>query len=123
MKIEVSNGELLDKLSILEIKMQKISNPEKRVNIIREFELVKPLCDALIPAVAAEYENLLKINGKLWEIEDAIRELEARKLFETLFIETARQVYKLNDERARIKKKINRKTGSGLSEEKSYSGY
>lgn len=123
MKIEVSNGELLDKLSILEIKREKIRDPEKLSNINSEYTLIKPLVDSLIISVKTLYESLLKINLSLWEIEDTIRNFEQKKDFGNEFIETARSVYVLNDERARIKKEINRLTNSGLIEEKSYAGY
>lgn len=123
MKIEISNGELLDKLSILEIKIGKIQDTDKLMNINSEFSLIKPLADKLIPLVKAHYENLLQINRLLWEIEDTIRDLEHRHQFDEVFIQTARKVYRFNDERARIKREINRLTNSGLIEEKSYTGY
>lgn len=123
MKIEISNGELLDKLSILEIKRNKIRDPEKLVNVNSEYSLIKPLADKLIQAVQPQYESLLDINRLLWDIEDTIRELERSLDFGKVFIETARKVYQLNDERARLKKEINLITKSGLIEEKSYSDY
>lgn len=123
MKIEISNGELLDKLSILEIKQEKIQDVNKLSNVNQEYSLLKPLADSLLHLVKPEYEALVAINRKLWDIEDTIRDLERRKLFGDEFIHTARQVYQFNDERAAIKKEINRITGSGLTEEKSYSGY
>jgi len=123
MKIEVSNGELLDKLSILEIKQKKINDPQKLVNIKGEYSLLNPLAGVLLEAVRSEYEELLTINQQLWDIEDTIRELELNKDFSEIFIQTARSVYQLNDERSRIKKEINLKTNSGIIEEKSYSGY
>ena len=123
MKIEISNGELLDKLSILEIKLGKIRDPEKLVNIKSEFSLLKPLGDKLIPVVETLYGRLVDINLLLWEIEDTIRDFERNKRFGDDFIQTARKVYLFNDERAKVKKEINRLTNSGLLEEKSYSGY
>jgi hypothetical protein len=123
MKIEISNGELLDKLSILEIKRNKIRDPEKLVNVNSEYSLIKPLADKLIQAVQPQYESLLEVNRLLWDIEDTIRELERSLDFGKVFIETARKVYQLNDERARLKKEINLITKSGLIEEKSYSDY
>jgi len=123
MKIEISNGELLDKLSILEIKIGKIQDSEKLVNVRNEFNSLKPLGDTLIPKVEHWYKQLIEINRLLWEIEDTIRDLERRQQFGDLFIQTARKVYHYNDERARIKKEINRLTHSGLTEEKSYSEY
>jgi len=123
MKIEISNGELLDKLSILEIKLEKIQDPIKQINIQREHSQLKPLADNLLTIAESLYGNLMDINRLLWEIEDTIRELEGSQQFGNEFIQTARKVYLFNDERARIKKEINLLTGSGLTEEKSYSGY
>lgn len=123
MKIEISNGELLDKLSILEIKLEKIQYPDKLVNIKSEYLLIKPLGDSLLHLVEPQYKSLVAVNRLLWEIEDTIRDLERNKSFGDEFIETARKVYQFNDQRAEIKKEINRLTHSGLVEEKSYSGY
>lgn len=123
MQIEISNGELLDKLSILEIKLVKIADTGKLANIEGEYTLLKPLAIELIDSVKTHYENLLQINTLLWEIEDTIRAFEQNKQFGEEFIQTARRVYMLNDERARIKKEINRLTHSGITEEKSYTGY
>jgi hypothetical protein len=123
MQIEISNGELLDKLSILEIKQEKIKDPAKLKNIVSEYALIKPLCDKLIKDVADLYSSLVDINRALWEIEDTIRDLERNQRFDDEFIQTARKVYRYNDRRAHLKKEINRLTGSGLVEEKSYSGY
>ncbi len=123
MKIEISNGELLDKLSILEIKLGKINDPEKLVNIQSEYLLLKPLGNNLIECVQSLYDDLVDINRLLWDIEDTIRDLERSQRFDDEFIQTARKVYRFNDKRAQIKKEINRLTNSGLIEEKSYSGY
>jgi hypothetical protein len=123
MKIEISNGELLDKFSILEIKLEKIGDPGKLVNIRNEHALIGPLAGSLLPIVGSQYQELLKINRLLWEIEDNIRDFERNKIFDDGFIRTARQVYRYNDERARIKREINDLTHSGLTEEKSYAGY
>ncbi len=123
MKIEVSNGELLDKMSILEIKLERISDPGKLSNVRQEYEVVRPLADAIIPLVMRYYDNLKEINRALWDIEDHIRDFEKSQDFGPEFINTARNVYKLNDERSRLKREINLRTGSALLEEKSYSGY
>jgi Mg2+ and Co2+ transporter CorA len=123
MKIEVSNGELLDKVSILEIKMEKITDKDKLRNISKEFNLLKPLAGEILGQVRELFTRLKDINRALWDIEDRIREFESRKDFGGKFVETARQVYRMNDERARIKKEINERTGSGLVEEKSYQEY
>ena len=123
MKIEVSNGELVDKLSILEIKLNKIQDREKLKNIHKEYLLLEKAANLIIKKNDPLYTQLLEINQKLWEIEDRIRELEKKKDFGTDFIETARMVYFNNDIRAKIKKEINLKTNSDLFEEKSYEDY
>jgi hypothetical protein len=123
MKIEISNGELLDKLSILVIKIEKIGDAGKLSNVKAEFNLLKPLADKLLPLVEDLYLQLTDINRLLWEIEDSIRFLEREQQFDEVFIQTARKVYQFNDERARVKKEINLRTNSGLVEEKSYTGY
>ncbi len=123
MKIEVSNGELIDKLSILEIKLNKIQDSEKLKNIRKEYSLLEKAASLIIKRDDPLYRQLLDINQKLWEIEDRIRELEKNKDFSSEFIETARMVYFNNDIRAKIKQEINLKTNSDLFEEKSYEDY
>jgi len=123
MKIEVSNGELVDKLSILEIKLNKIQDSEKLKNIRKEYSLLEKAASLIIKRDDPLYRQLLDINQKLWEIEDRIRELEKKKNFGKDFIETARMVYVNNDLRAKIKQEINLKTNSDLFEEKSYEDY
>lgn len=125
MKVEVSNGELLDKLSILEIKSEKITDSGKLKNVNKERKvLLKEM--KKIPSFS-EIENLHKelrqINEKLWDIEDELRNLEKQKRFDNTFIELARSVYYTNDQRSVIKKNINRITKSSLIEEKSYEKY
>ncbi len=123
MKIEVSNGELIDKLTILEIKLQKIRDKNKRVNIKKEYDILKGATERIKAKISFLYDQLLEINQKLWDIEDRIRELERKKDFGSEFIETARAVYHHNDQRAKIKQEINQVTGSDLIEEKSYEDY
>ena len=127
MKIEVSNGELLDKISILELKLDKIKNKDKLVNIQKEFDELNPLCNELFRIYGGElqvhYLALAKINGELWDIEDWIRDCEREKRFDKEFVELARSVYITNDKRSEVKKIINILTGSGLVEEKSYKDY
>lgn len=123
MKIEISNGELVDKLSILEIKLNKIQDSEKLKNIRKEYLLLEKAASLIIKRDDPLYRQLLDINQKLWEIEDKIRELEKNKDFGSEFIETARMVYFNNDIRAKIKQQINLKTNSDLFEEKSYEDY
>ena len=127
MKIEVSNGELLDKISILELKMLKIKDKEKLDNILTEFNSLNPLCVVLFEQFGSElqklYLQLAKVNGKLWDIEDWIRDCESENRFDKEFIELARSVYITNDERSKLKKEINILTESILTEEKSYKDY
>ena len=123
MKIEVSNGELIDKLTILEIKSLRISDAEKSLNIVKELSIVKESAQEILPKVQDTYVKLREINESLWNIEDRIRSFERSKDFGDGFIELARSVYKQNDVRASLKKKINNMTNSGLSEEKSYEQY
>lgn len=127
MKIEVSNGELLDKISILELKMLKIEDEEKLVNIKKEFETLNPLVIELFELYGSPlqdmYLTLAKINGQLWDIEDWIRNCEREKRFDKEFVELARSVYITNDKRSLVKKDINLLTESGLVEEKSYQDY
>ena len=123
MKIEVSNGELIDKLTILEIKSLRISDSLKSQNIIKELNIVKESAQEILNDIPEVYIKLKEVNVSLWEIEDQIRSYERLKDFGGGFIETARSVYKLNDVRAALKKEINIITNSGLSEEKSYDQY
>ena len=127
MKIEISNGELLGKISILELKMLNITDEDKLVNINNEFNELNPfvhdLFDKYGPEIQELYLNLSKINGQLWTIEDDIRECERSKDFSEKFVELARSVYITNDKRCDVKKEINILTESGLVEEKSYEKY
>ena len=127
MKIEVSNGELLDKISILELKLLKIEDKEKLINIQKEFDELNPLCVELFEKFGGQLQNhyleLARINGLLWDIEDWIRNCEREKRFDGEFIQLARSVYVTNDQRSEVKKLINTTTGSELVEEKSYEDY
>ena len=125
MKVEISDGELLDKFSILEIKIEKIKDPSKLHNIKKEHKELLENCDSLlkIHKLSLLYLDLKSVNQKLWKIEDDIRELERIKNFGDEFISLARQVYFTNDERSRIKKEINLISGSSMIEEKSYESY
>lgn len=122
MKVEVSNGEILDKLSILEIKLEKIKDENKLKNIQGEYNILKNTSKEIVFDTNI-YEKLLNVNNRLWNIEDKLREKERKKEFDTEFIELARSVYFTNDERADIKRKINIETKSKLIEEKSYKKY
>lgn len=127
MLIEISNGELLDKLTILEIKLAEIKDKTKLVNIHKEFDslnsLAKKLFDNNDGQLQNHYLELASINRQLWDIEDRIRECEKAKRFDKEFIELARSVYITNDKRSEVKKIINVTTGSNLVEEKSYEEY
>ena len=127
MLVEISNGELLDKISILELKLLKIEDEEKLTNIMVEFDALNPLVIELFEKHDGQLQNhyleLAKINGQLWDIEDWIRDCEREKRFDKEFVELARSVYITNDKRCEVKKLINILTSSGLVEEKSYKEY
>lgn len=122
--VPISNGELVDKVTILEIKLRNINDIDKRFNIQYEFnELSLLMSDLYIKKTSEEYKSLLEVNNELWQIEDNIREKERKKEFDAEFIELARSVYRLNDKRAELKRLINLKFNSTIIEEKSYSKY
>lgn len=133
MKIEVSNGEIIDKLTILKIKLDQITDAEKLVNIQKEYDYLQGIVESIYAefkdnhAVVKElkflHEDLLNVNKTLWNIEDLIRECERQESFGADFIELARSVYYTNDDRSDVKKKINVLTGSLFVEEKSYEEY
>jgi len=124
LKIDVSIGEIVDKLTILSIKLDKFKDPEKRKNVEKEYQiLLQSLKTSDITPESEEFKKLKTINLKLWDIEDKIRVKEAEKSFDDEFIELARSVYFTNDERAEIKKQINLKYNSDLIEEKEYVNY
>ncbi|KKI19940.1 hypothetical protein CA236_10570 [Sphingomonas sp. ABOLG] len=120
--VPVSWGELLDKITILEIKRDRIARAEARENVLREYRLLRAIGAQVLnrSGVAALVEALKRVNETLWEIEDAIREQEAARDFGAEFVRLARAVYQRNDERAAIKREINRALESDLIEEKSY---
>lgn len=124
--LEVSPGELIDKMTILEIKLAKMSNARQLANVRREYDLVRrTFSDAVAstPALAGLTEQLKAANAALWQIEDEIREHERRQDFGDRFVNLARSVYRTNDQRAAIKRRINEMLNSALVEEKSYSDY
>jgi len=127
MKVEVSNGELLDKLSILELKLKNIKDDKKLINIKNEHGGLSPLCNNLFNnygnGLRGLYAKLSEINAELWKIEDDIRECERNKDFGDEFVRLARAVYFTNDKRSDVKKSINLLTESGFVEEKSYEDY
>jgi len=124
--VPVSAGELLDKITILRIKAARMSDAQKLANVRLELGLLEKTWTELGGAtteLTAEEHALQSVNERLWDIEDRIRDKEARQLFDREFIDLARAVYVTNDERAAIKKRINLHLGSRLVEEKSYISY
>jgi len=122
----VSPGELIDKLTILQIKSRRIDDAAKLANVRRELDVLTQ-CWKRSPwgsaDVAADEAALLAVNERLWDIEDRIRDKERARTFDAGFIELARAVYIENDQRAAIKKRINTALGSTIVEEKSYAAY
>ena len=123
--VPISVGELMDKITILEIKSERIKNPVQLKNIVYELEALRAvrlghIDRAMLEKLGAELKT---VNAKLWDVEDAIRDCDARGDFGTAFIELACAVYRLNDERSRLKKAINLASGSRLIEEKSYQSF
>ena len=125
-RVPVSPGELLDKITILRIKSRRMADPSKLANVRRELEALEETWRSS-PYAAAGIEDdvraLLEVNERLWTIEDDIRARERAGAFDADFIRLARAVYIENDERAAIKKRLNLKLGSTLIEEKSYAEY
>lgn len=131
MKIEVSNGELIDKLSILDVKSEMVKDEQKLVNINKEKEILNDCFQTLLSEVDPDmklklldfYLELIAVNKKLWDIEDDLRKKEIKREFGFHFVELARSVYYTNDKRADIKREINNLTNSDLIEEKEYKDY
>ena len=125
-QVPVSFGELIDKITILEIKARQISDPAKLANVHNELNLLNATWanhHASQTDIGKERARLLAVNEALWDIEDRIRLKEKAQAFDAEFIELARSVYFQNDERAAVKREINLKLGSQLVEEKSYQDY
>jgi hypothetical protein len=125
-KVPISPGELLDKITILRIKSQRMSDPAKLTNVRLELRALEQTWGASAYAkidVAADVAALLAVNERLWVIEDEIRDKERAQAFDAEFIRLARAVYFENDERAAIKRRINTALGSSIVEEKSYRDY
>ena len=132
MKIEVSNGDIFDKKSILLIKLEKIKDQKQLKNIEHELDIMVEATTTILDLLNDKddwsrcyglYDELLTVNEILWDVEDKIREKESKKEFDNTFISLARSVYKINDKRSDIKKQINEMTGSQIIEEKSYKDY
>ena len=125
-RVPISPGELIDKITILEIKNERMTDAKKIANVKLELSMLLATwkeSDYSKVDIAAEWKGLREINLKLWIIEDDIRDKEGDKQFDARFIELARAVYVTNDERAAIKRVINDKLGSKIVEEKSYANY
>jgi hypothetical protein len=125
-KVPVSPGEVLDKITILEIKSERMTDPEKVANVGVELALLKETWNDTIrdtEEIQKLHAQLKKINEVLWEIEDDIRDKERAKEFDKRFIELARAVYVTNDRRSEVKKRLNLHLGSEIIEEKSYKDY
>ena len=125
-QVEISTGELIDKISILQIKSERITDQSKLENIKIELESLLDTWENSSfskTEIAEEITQIREVNEKLWELEDDIRIKEASQSFDEEFVRLARSVYITNDQRAEIKRKINEKLGSALIEEKSYSNY
>lgn len=121
-EVPVSNGELLDKIAILEVKYESgIDSVEKELNIL--LDLVEEQDWWHLPYIYVYYRMLLSINQELWDIEDAKRQCEQQKDFSDKFVQLARAVYIINDERARVKKSINKYSNSALTEYKNHRDY
>jgi hypothetical protein len=123
MKIEVSNGEIIDKLTIIQIKIERIKDKVKQTNLQKEYKELFKASSSIIDISDPLYKSLYDVNCELWDIEDHIRDLERNKDFGNDFVSTARAVYIKNDKRSELKREINIKTSSGLIEEKSYEKY
>jgi uncharacterized protein DUF6165 len=125
-RVPISPGELLDKITILRIKSQRMTDPRKLANVRLELEALEETWKSSAYAdidVGTDLNALLAVNARLWTIEDDIRDKERAKTFDEEFVRLARAVYIENDERAAIKRRLNVKLGSSLVEEKSYSQY
>ena len=129
MKIEVSNGEIFDKHTILKIKLERIKDAAKLKNVLHEYEVLTPSVDKIfknsknLRELDKAYDDMYEVNQSLWNIEDLIRDCERAEDFGETFIQLARSVYWTNDDRNLVKKRIDSLTGSALSEEKSYAEY
>jgi hypothetical protein len=124
--IPASAGEVIDKLTILDIKLARIADPAKRANVAREHAALTAAWAAAVPhpaPLAALVAELREVNETLWEVEDELREHERREDFGPAFVTLARSVYRTNDRRAALKRAISEALGSTLVEEKSYAAY
>jgi len=123
--VEVSIGEILDKLTILSIKKDRISDPQKLTHIEKEYDILQNKSKHYLDSKEVKdlFDGLIEVNSKLWTIEDDLRDLESQKRFDDEFIQKARLVYMTNDLRFKIKNQINLLTKSGVQEQKGYKEY
>ena len=125
-KVDIAPGELIDKITILLIKSERMDDPNKIANVQLELDILKAIQTSSIPESPALDDlttKLKRVNEALWEIEDDIRDCEAERDFGDTFVQLARSVYRTNDERAQLKRDINVLLGSQILEEKSYKPY
>lgn len=125
-EVPIATGELIDKITILEIKVARITDAAKTANVRAELTLLCQRRDAVLssdPALDLLAARLKAVNERLWDLEDEIRDCELRQDFGMAFVTVARSIYRANDERAAVKREINIATGSQLIEEKSYAGH
>ena len=125
LSVPVSVGELIDKLSILQVKKIKVTNSDKLLFINKEYDLLYEMSSEFLQRkdILQIYDDLINTNLKLWEVEDELRVIESKKNFDDTFTELARSVYYTNDERFRLKDKINSLTNSEIKEQKDYKEY
>ncbi len=125
LSVPVSIGELIDKLSILQVKKIKVTNSDKLLFINKEYDLLYEMSSEFLQRkdILQIYDDLINTNLKLWEVEDELRVIESTKNFDVTFTELARLVYYTNDERFRLKDKINSLTNSEIKEQKDYKEY
>ena len=125
LSVPVSVGELIDKLSILQVKKIKVTNSDKLLFINKEYDLLYEMSSEFLQRkdILQIYDDLISTNLKLWEVEDELRVIESTKNFDDTFTELARLVYYTNDERFRLKDKINSLTNSEIKEQKDYKEY
>jgi len=124
--VEISPGELLDKYSILAIKADRINDPKRLFFVLNEIDVLKSCVQKIydsFESTSSLFEKLLDVNKQLWDVEDALRNKEAKKVFDEEFIELARNVYQFNDQRAAIKLEINNMFNCSIAEQKQHPSY
>ena len=120
MKIEISNGELLDKISILDIKEERLTDESKKAYVQKELEYLQDIADELLMSCYPDYVRLSELNRSLWDIEDEIRAKGEKGEYDDRFVELSRFIYEKNDERARVKRDIDESSNSDFREQKGH---